>query len=397
MEYRAIRSGDPDPYFEHALFGNSGRQKGAQNKNHKYLARAWWQNKWRYAYTQAEVKALQNLGKAKTAVSNATDKAKTTASNAAAKVTKTVDKAKTTAKNVADSARNSAAGRYVTNATEARKAEKERDAATESGNRQAAIDAENRLERAETQRNRAANDVKTSVSNAASSAKSAASSAADKGKAAAEKLLNKASSAAKSASEKVTETAKNTSSKISDAAERVADKASSAAKSAADKVANSEAGQKVSDAAERVADKVSDVKTNAEHKVYAAEMKRKYGADSLHYQDAQALLEHDKAADELAKARKTYGTDSSEYKAAMKKEQAAKDKMDEVHEQNLYANNAQYKKASDRADYLGSYIDQWDANGGPKTAEGKANYRKMQQELNQLENKLERLWNEDWE
>ena len=37
MEYRVIRSEDrSDDAIEHAIFGG-GRQKGAQNKNHKYF------------------------------------------------------------------------------------------------------------------------------------------------------------------------------------------------------------------------------------------------------------------------------------------------------------------------------------------------------------------------
>ena len=794
MEYRVIRTGQSDDHFEHALFGG-GRQKGAQNKNHKYLARAWWQNKWRYAYTQAEVAALQNLGKAKQAVKDTADKAKA----GAAKVTKTVsdvasgkyardvdsradryaesaaqrsaaskrqsssaeskreqyrsasrsaeenraqanklvnritgqsktynkaadaaseraerhaaegsrlismsrensaaarsdakkaaeaeaekntaaykiskaagnasraardaaDRVSDTARDVgnrvsnaarsaADSVRNSSAGRYVSNAAEARRAERERDEATASGNRQAAIDAENRRENAETQRRNAASDAKNAVTSVAERGRAAAErvaknarnavketganisnaakkvtdvttgnysknvesqlvkereiakraqedinkqhrmesnaqkrkmnneqfssisnkakerannaaaaeeraganadagwntkfkaeqrarelenerdsaaykvsetinnakSASEKGKAAVEKLLNKASNAARGAANKVSDavndidtavynakvdahnkkaaknmmpsykekydnaretladtadkygvgsqeynqakssldiaandlmsnarkagkadegltqlrenndkydllgrrkdqtnsvSSKSESEKGKAAVERILNRASSAAreagsrvssaaKSAAEKVANSETGRKISDAAERVADRVSDIKESAEHKAYASEMKRKYGADSLHYKDAQALLDHDKAVDDLAKARDKYGVNSSEYKAAMRKEQSTRDAMDEVHEQNLYANNAQYKKISDQASALGSYIDNMDARGGPQTAEGKANYRKAFQDLERLEAQLERMWNEDWE
>ena len=812
MEYRVIRTGQSDDHFEHALFGG-GRQKGAQNKNHKYLARAWWQNKWRYAYTQAEVAALQNLGKARQTAKDVGDKAKA----GAAKVTKAVsdvasgkyardvdsradryaesaaqrsaaskrqsssardkqeqyrsasrsaeenraqankfvnritgqsktynnaanaaneraerhaaegsrlmtmsrensaaarsdakkaaeaeaekntaaykiskaagnasraareaadrvsdtardvgNKVSNAARSAADSVRNSSAGRYVSNAAEARRAERERDEATASGNRQAAIDAENRRENAETQRRNAASDAKNAVTSVAERGKAAAErvaknvrnatsaagstvsdtardignkalikiddfknysdkvdkqtadhakivsdlsreeksyrsaarslrndlndrnkwidpltrivskaaaheyentaeslsdkrraaetaynvtrakkdsikyklsdlasngkdsdtaksvsrglssavdkgkataerllnsaidkasdtakSAANKGKAAVERLLNKASSAAKAVSEvpgnikkTVNETrnyhekvdaeragaereyrerskihaenydkywdpnssaeqkaeadkalndnwkpmweasfknSENKRAQESDdykksvaldktldaielapakgkaAAEKLLNRASSAAKSAAERVANTETGKKVSAAAERVADRVSDIKESAEHKAYASEMKRKYGADSLHYKDAQALLDHDKAVDDLAKARDKYGVNSSEYKAAMRKEQSTRDAMDEVHEQNLYANNAQYKKISDQASALGSYIDNMDARGGPQTAEGKANYRKAVQDLERLEAQLERMWNEDWE
>ena len=837
MEYRVIRTGQSDDHFEHALFGG-GRQKGAQNKNHKYLARAWWQNKWRYAYTQAEVAALQNLGKARQTAKDVGDKAKA----GAAKVTKAVsdvasgkyardvdsradryaesaaqrsaaskrqsasgreqqemyrtankvaeyneekankftnkltgkskmykeaatsdrnaaktaaaegsrlismsrensaaarsdakkaaeaeaekntaaykiskaagnasraareaaDRVSDTARDVgnrvsnaarsaADSVRNSSAGRYVSNTAEVRRAERERDEATASGNRQAAIDAENRRENAETQRRNAASDARNAVtsvtergkaaadrvanrvSNAARGAASkvsdaigaeraererdkatasgdrqgaidaenrrasksneinsaidrasdAAKSAANKGKAAVERLLNRASNAAKAVGERATDTAnratdsidravdkvkdaattaarkaaaqsvkmeygadspqyraakaqvdydkavddlseardkygvnssqykqamrneaaareeknealkaakldsrKSNSEKAKDritsaassasekgkaAVERLLNRASSAAKAVsevpgnikktvnetrnyhekvdaeragaereyrerskihaenfdkyhdpnssaeqkaeADKALNDnwkpmweadikkreskqaqksddykksvaldktldtieaasakgraaaenllnrasstarDVGSKVSAAAERVADRVSDIKESAEHKAYASEMKRKYGADSLRYKDAQALLDHDKAVDDLAKARDKYGVNSSEYKAAMRKEQRARDAMDEVHEQNLYANYPHYTDTSDRASEIGAYLDNMDARGGPQTAEGKANYRKMQQELDRLEADLERMRN----
>ena len=58
MEYRVIRTGQED--LEHGLFGN---RKGSQRENHKYLARAWIKDRWRYAYTNAELKALQTFGK----------------------------------------------------------------------------------------------------------------------------------------------------------------------------------------------------------------------------------------------------------------------------------------------------------------------------------------------
>lgn len=58
MEYRVIYADDA---IEHGLFG--GRNKGTQNKNHKYLARMWIKDRWRYAYTNAELKALQNFGR----------------------------------------------------------------------------------------------------------------------------------------------------------------------------------------------------------------------------------------------------------------------------------------------------------------------------------------------
>lgn len=731
MEYRVIRSKSKSDYIEHALSLNSngkplyssgrGRQKGAQNKNHKYLARAWWRNKWQYAYTEAEVRALQMLGKAKETASDVKNKVQTTAKKAsdvatgkyaravdskadqyaesaakkaaasqrqaseasskrtqastakaaaqydtqnagklgnvitgkskmykeaantnteaakkanteasrlsslstqnaigarsdsvkakaaeaeketaAYKVSKasskaqnaiantsnkvsnavksTVDDAKQkiaekkeersrhhvvnpidTAKEEIETAKNAfkstAAGRYATNATEAKRAEKDRDAATEAGNRQAAIEAENRRENAETQKRNAANDIKKSVSNIAESVKDAPRAAAEtavnaseevgkaakKGKAKAEEILKKASDTAKSLPSKVsnaTEKAKDvatgkyakdvdrdvakaketeerareafdkeylktwqatdralktafdnspegnrkfenainagarasanmerysklaqesevkqfkgkldqqtnaykvskavndTKDKVSETADKASDavksavdkgkskveelfgKASTAAKSAAskayDKVTDdiekvresdamayvNKATDKVSNTAERIADKASDIKANAEHKAYANEMKRKYGADSLHYKDAQAYVEHDKAVDELRKARDKYGVGSAEYKSASMKERSAREKMDDVHEQNLYANNQTYKKLSDQANSLGRYIDNMDARGGPQTAEGKANYRQAVQDLQRLEAQLERLWNEDWE
>lgn len=175
-------------------------------------------------------------------------------------------------------------------------------------------------------------------------------------------------------------------------AKEVLDKVSSTAKTTAAK-----AYDKVTDTAEKVADKVEDIKVNAEHKAYANEMKRKYGADSLHYQDAQAYVEHDKTVSDLQKARDKYGVNSAEYKAAAAKEKAAREKMDDVHEQNLYTNNKEYKKVSDQASALESYIRNMDARGGPQTAEGKANYRKAVQDLEKLEAELERMWNEDWE
>ena len=57
MEYRVIYKGEED--LEHGLFG----RKGSQNKDHKYLARVWIKDRWRYAYTNAELKALQTFGK----------------------------------------------------------------------------------------------------------------------------------------------------------------------------------------------------------------------------------------------------------------------------------------------------------------------------------------------
>ncbi len=175
-------------------------------------------------------------------------------------------------------------------------------------------------------------------------------------------------------------------------AKEVLDKVSSTAKTTAAK-----AYDKVTDTAEKVADKVEDIKVNAEHKAYANEMKRKYGADSLHYKDAQAYVEHDKTVSDLQKARDKYGVNSAEYKAAAAKEKAAREKMDDVHEQNLYTNNKEYKKVSDQANALESYIRNMDARGGPQTAEGKANYRKAVQDLEKLEAQLEQMWNEEWE
>ena len=57
MEYRIIYADRED--LEHGLFG----RKGSQNKNHKYLARLWIKDRWRYAYTNAELKALETFGK----------------------------------------------------------------------------------------------------------------------------------------------------------------------------------------------------------------------------------------------------------------------------------------------------------------------------------------------
>lgn len=743
MEYRVIRSEDrSDDAIEHAIFGN-GRQKGAQNKNHKYLARAWIQAKWRYAYTPEEVRQLQNWGKGKLnnlkdkakeagekvsstakkasdvatgkyaravdnketqakqnynrakedydkqkaqaknatkrigqnlnaveilfntksgqkkidqttnaagratenaakareamathyneavtarakkqttaykvskAVNDTTAKVKSTANkvadtakdagkNIADKVADTANKVKDTAKDAANDVKNSAANRYVTNAVEARKAEKERDKATEAGDKKAAIEAENRYENAKHNQNKAESEIKEKVS-----------SARDKGKAKAEELLSNLKKPEQSKSEtptkempssevtrgrkyegtghkaearkeeggvaggpvsgntnmqgrgeekkttlkdKVSDLAKNASNaaeavklgahltkknvenylnddngkvvtdtagkstlkgqkvtttysegngllnkstltkkqnedgtveyehhteygKIAQTAKKgkeavenlfgdkktpkysitpdkleeytppwlegyhfkngkmetdksvaetfekgkskakeVLDKVSSTAKTTVakaydkvtdeiEKVRESDAiatinntankvKDKVTDTAEKVADKVEDIKVNAEHKAYANEMKRKYGADSLHYKDAQAYVEHDKTVSDLQKARDKYGVNSAEYKAAAAKEKAAREKMDDVHEQNLYTNNKEYKKVSDQANALGSYIRNMDARGGPQTAEGKANYRKAVQDLEKLEAELERMWNEDWE
>lgn len=569
MEYRVIRTGQSDDHFEHALFGG-GRQKGAQNKNHKYLARAWWQNKWRYAYTQAEVKALQMLGKTGSLKENQRIKkleresatAKKEADKAGAKikrnVTRAVDDARSEVASRANTARVTAsrAADSVRNAVGDTARKVSRSAREAVDDVRSGVTAKQVAIRAETARNdarnvvsRASEAVKSTASKASKSASkaakkgkakasqvlnslkskgtetiSSAKSSVEKGKNKANEILNKVATSAKSAASKASEavkdtaekagnTAKETASKASSAvkavaevpgnikktvneirnyhekvdaeragaerefrerskihaenfdkyhdpnssaeqkaeadkalndnwkpmweadikkreskqaqksddykksialdktldtiesasakgkaaAEKLLNRASDAARSAAEKVANSETGRKISDAAERVADRVSDIKESAEHKAYASEMKRKYGADSLHYKDAQALLDHDKAVDDLAKARDKYGVNSSEYKAAMRKEQSTRDAMDEVHEQNLYSNNAQYKKISDQASALGSYIDNMDARGGPQTAEGKANYRKAVQDLERLEAQLERMWNEDWE
>ena len=125
MEYRVIRSEDrSDDAIEHAIFGG-GRQKGAQNKNHKYLARAWWQNKWRYAYTEAEVRALQMLGKAKETASEAKEAVKETT----AKVKTTAEKAKSVATgNYAKVVDNKAstAKQNIARATEARNQEQQK-------------------------------------------------------------------------------------------------------------------------------------------------------------------------------------------------------------------------------------------------------------------------------
>lgn len=554
MEYRVIRTGQSDDHFEHALFGG-GRQKGAQNKNHKYLARAWWQNKWRYAYTQAEVRMLQNLGKnqslsekqkikkleresaaakkttdkiekqakrsvtravddarsevasrantARVTASRAVDSARNAVSNTARKVSRsareavddvqsgvaakqvaikaetarndarnlvdrasnaaretsrkvsegarsTAEKARSTASSVADKAKSTVdkvrdtatkardsvrdftnyaddvddrkkgaqnAMRVINEQTHinekrAKKASEYSDGWAQRGNKEQAIKNQNKADtysRKATESAEAFDRAKERYDKADKESKStkykmsdllrngANSQVAQEGKKKVEQLLNKAGKTGKNLANTALSSARSA---IDSGRNKVTDllnKASNTAKDVAEKVANTEVGQKVSDAAERVADKVTDAKESAQHKIYANEMKRKYGADSLHYKDAQALLDHDKAVDDLAKAREKYGINSSEYKAAMRKEQSTRDAMDEVHEQNLYANNAQYKKISDQASALGSYIDNMDARGGPQTAEGKANYRKAVQDLERLEAQLERMWNEDWE
>ena len=259
------------------------------------------------------------------------------------------------------------------------------------------LKAEQRARELENERDSAAYKVSETINNAKDTVKETGAKVSDKAKETADNVKDKASQIGENIASAAKDAGKSAANKGKAAAEKILNKVSSTAKSAAEKVANSEVGQKVSDTAEKVSDKIDDVKTSVQHKSYANEMKRKYGADSLHYKDAQALVEHDKAANELEKARDKYGVNSSEYKAAMAKEQRAQDAMDEAHEQNLYENHPRYKQVVDRASEIGAYLDNMDARGGPQTAEGKANYRKMQQELSRLEDELERMWNEDWE
>lgn len=226
---------------------------------------------------------------------------------------------------------------------------------------------------------------------------SGAKSAAEKGKAKAEELLNRVSSSAKSAADKASNAVKSAASKAYDKATDEIEKVRESDAMAAVNKATDKVRDKVTDAAERVSDAASDVKAKAELKAYVNEMKRKYGTDSLHYKDAQAYDEHAKTVDDLRKARKKYGIDSPEYKQAAAREKEAYEKMNDVHEQNLYKNNAEYKRTSDEASNLGRYLSAWDERGGPKTAEGRANYNKVERELRRLEAELERMWNEDWE
>lgn len=734
MQYRIIRTGEEPDSFEHALFGG-GRQKGVQNKNHKYLARAWWRNKWRYAYTEAEVRALQMLGKAKQTANDVKEKAQSTAEKAksvatgqyskdvekkastakqniaraseekskaqsqakaasvrqdkysgglypafkggkekatnaanskaraeqnaanaekarqkyqaelasaarerestAYKVSEGINKAKNKASETAEKvssaakntskaakeavakasndAKNSSTAKYVTNAVEARKAEKDREAAEKSGDKQAAIEANNRYENAKHQQNKAASEIKDKTSNAAKSAKEKVTSAAEKGKAKAEEVLSgmkktdkqpetqsnntalptrssnsevtrgrkyegtghkaearkeeggvaggpvsgntnmqgrgeekktslkeKASDLVKKASDVadavklgahltkknvenylnddngkvVTDTAgkstlkgqKVTTSysegdsllskstltkkknedgtveyehhteygKIAQAAKKgketvenlfgekktpkysistnkleeytppwlegyhfkngnmevdksvaetfekgkakakeVLNKVSSTAKSTAakaydkvtdgiEKVRESDAvatinntankvKDKVSDAKEAVYDKAVDTAASAKHVAEATKARVKYGSGSLQYKEAKAHVDYDKTVDDLALARKKYGVNSTQYKQAAAAESKAREQWQDAREQNLYKNNKEYRTYSDRASYLGSYIDNWDKRGGPQTAEGKANYQKMMNELRGLESKIDAM------
>ena len=207
-----------------------------------------------------------------------------------------------------------------------------------------------------------------------------AKTVADKGKSKVEELFGKASTAAKSTAAKAYD-------KVTDGIEKVRESDAMAyANKAAEKVKD-----KVSDTAERVADKVTDATANARHIADANKAKAKYGTDSLQYKEAKAHVDYDKAIDELAKARKKYGVDSTQYKQAAAAESKARETWQDAREQNLYKNNKEYRTYSDRASYLGSYLDNWDAKGGPQTTEGKANYQKMLRELNALENKLDNL------
>ena len=82
-------------------------------------------------------------------------------------------------------------------------------------------------------------------------------------------------------------------------------------------------------------------------------------------------------------ASKTYGKVKTKVEVARNPENETN-----IKEQNLYKYDKSYREASDRASYLGSYLDNWDKNGGPKTAEGRANYQRMLRELNALEAQL---------
>lgn len=237
MEYRVIRSEDrSDAAIEHALFG--GRQKGAQNKNHKYIARAWLEGKWRYAYTQAELKILQNWGKnrgslagkqkenqlkreakaAQKQVTKAEKDAKKVAQDTKKAASNAVTKAKGTANVLAGNARKAAdtvsnkAGKAV---YDTKKAAKELGEDLRSG-----VTAKQAKIKAETALNDAKNLpkwAKEDATKAANKVKEAASSAEAKGKQLLDKVTSKAKTTAKNVSDKAKETAKNVSDKAKDA------------------------------------------------------------------------------------------------------------------------------------------------------------------------------------
>lgn len=202
-----------------------------------------------------------------------------------------------------------------------------------------------------------------------------------------DRKLTKAENAVKDTKAKIKNAASKVYDKVTDDIEKVRESDAMAyANKAAEKVKD-----KVSDTAEKVTDKVTDATANARHIADANKAKAKYGTDSLQYKEAKAHVDYDKTVDELAKARKKYGVDSTQYKQAAAAESKARETWQDAREQNLYKNNKEYRTYSDRASYLGSYLDNWDAKGGPQTTEGKANYQKMLRELNALENKLDNL------
>ena len=242
MEYRAIRTEQKSDSIEHALFGG-GRQKGAQNKNHKYIARAWLEGKWRYAYTQAELKILQNWGKNRGTLagkqqenklkreSQAAQKQVTQAEKDAKKVTekaikdtkKAVSNAATTAKGkanvLAGNAKKTAdtlsnkAGKAVYDTKKAAK-ELANDVKTGVTAKQAKIKAETAINDAKNLPKWAKEDA----GKAANAAKSAASKAEAKGKELLDKVTSKAKETSKIASDKAKETAKNVSDKAKETA-----------------------------------------------------------------------------------------------------------------------------------------------------------------------------------
>lgn len=301
MEYRVIRTGQSDDHFEHALFGG-GRQKGAQNKNHKYLARAWWRNKWRYAYTQAEVAALQNLGKARETAKNVGDKAKA----GAAKVTKTVSDvasgkyardvdsradryAESAAQRSAASKRQSASGReqHETYLTANKVAEYNEEKANKFTNKltgkskmykEAATSDRNAAKTAAAESSRLMTMSRENAAAARSDAKKAAEAEAEKNTAAYKisKAAGNASRAAREAADRVSDTARDVGNRVSNAASdarntvsSVADRGRAAAERVANKVSNAalDSGSKASKAARDTVSKVSNAARGAASKV----------------------------------------------------------------------------------------------------------------------------------
>lgn len=202
----------------------------------------------------------------------------------------------------------------------------------------------------------------------------------EKGKSKAKEVLNKVSSAAKATAAKAYD-------KVTDDIEKVRESdAVATIGNAANKVKD-----KVSDAKEAVYDKAVDTAASAKHVAEATKARVQYGSDSLQYKEAKAHVDYDKAIDDLAKARKKYGVNTVQYKQAAAAESKAREQWQDAREQNLYKNNKEYRTYSDRASYLGSYLDNWDKRGGPQTAEGKANYQKMMNELRGLESKIDAM------